>query len=136
MFQASFFPQTGLLILHPPELPVRSDDIFEHDLLFVWDDLMSPHQAREIVGRFVPFAPAVIGGLARITDRLRETYSFEIERQEESILQGAVLIGITAGEMDAIDRFERCPIHMVRKKVEVRIGDVPRIAQMYFPTEW
>jgi len=135
MFQISFFPSNGLLIIHPPEFPVRSDDVFEHDLLFVWGDLMNPHFVREITGRFIAFAPSVLTGFARKAEKIGEGYSFSLIPREDSFVQGVILIGLTEDDLNALDRFERCPAHMVRKKVEVKVGDLPRIAQIYLPAE-
>jgi hypothetical protein len=135
MFQASFFPSSGFLIIHPPDHPVKSDDVFEHELLFVWGELMNPHFVREIIGRFIPFAIAVLEDFTRKTEKIGDHYSFSLIPQTGSLMQGVILIGLTDEDFDALDRFERCPVHMIRKKVEIKVGDMPRIAQMYFPAE-
>ena len=47
---------------------------------------------------------------------------------------GVVLLGLTEEDLDALDDFERAPIHLLRQSGRVRIGNLERVAAFYSPT--
>ena len=44
------------------------------------------------------------------------------------------LIGVTAEELELLDNYEQAPIHRLRQKRTVRIGDLERVAEVYLAT--
>ena len=133
MFQVSFYPQYCIGIIHPPDIPVSTDLLFESDLCFVWGFLADPHFIQNLLGHFVPYAPASVNGLKRRIMQDHDQWEFRIARQDGGIVQGVVLIDLSVEDYIKLDEFEQVPIHMDRKKVQCMIGDLERVANIYLP---
>lgn len=131
MFSVRFFPSNCVTIFYPPERPVDAGELFAEHLVFVWDGLLDPAAVRALLGRPVPFAPAVLPGFARNGRRKREEWDFDLTAQDEAHTAGVVLIGVTDAELELLDDFEQAPIHRLRQKGTVRIGDLERVAEVY-----
>ncbi|MDP8222838.1 MAG: gamma-glutamylcyclotransferase family protein [Candidatus Lernaella stagnicola] len=131
MFVARFFDGRNVVVFHPPELIVSFDDLLEHQLLFVWDELMDPHQVFEQIGRYPPFAPATLPDHARVVEREGEARVYRLIDSEGQLANGFVLLGLSDSEMDVFDQFEQVPIHRVRHTCRVRIGDLERVAAVH-----
>lgn len=134
MFSVRFFPSNCVTIFYPPERPVDVGELFTEHLIFVWDRLMDPAVVRNLLGRSVPFAPAVLPGVAREGRRRHEEWEYDLTAQDESLMPGVALIGVTTEELERLDDFEQVPIHRLRQKRTVRIGDLERVADVYLAT--
>jgi len=133
MFQTTYFPANGQLIIHAPDQRVTPDDLFEKDLLFVWDDLMDPHKVREITGRYIPMTPAVLHDFARRKATAPFVSGCVLKKSAGDFVLGAVLIGANEEEAEALAKKCLFPMRAVREKVEVLMGDLPRVAMTYLP---
>jgi hypothetical protein len=131
MFRARFFPAQCVTIFYPPELPADAASLFNEHVVFVWDRLMDPEFAREVLGRYAPFAAAYAPQLARITERGGAEREYRLVEDREAVTPGAVLIGLTDDELARLDDHYRAPMHMTRHKLKVRIGDLERVVDVY-----
>jgi Gamma-glutamyl cyclotransferase, AIG2-like len=131
MFLARFFPAYSVTVFHLPDVTVRFDDLLEHQLLFVWDELMDPVVVFEQLGRYVPFAPAVLADHARVNLKEGEEREYRLLEQEGALAPGYVLLGLAEADLEVLDGFEQVPIHRVRHTCRVRLGDVERVAVVY-----
>ena len=131
MFQTSFFPQHRLSIIHPPEMTVSVDLLFETELLFAWGDMMDPYYVKKILERFVPYAPAVITGYScKAAPEWRDN-RFSLQPEQGGVVLGFSLIGITNEDFEILDRIEQVPVHHQREKVLCRMGSLERIVYIY-----
>jgi len=131
MFVARFFPTYSVTIFHLPDEQISFDDLLEPRLVFVWDDLMEAARVFELLGRYVPFAAAVLPGYAREVFREGEDREYRLMEAEGALTTGCVLLGVTDVEIEAIDQHEQVPIHRVRHTVRVRVGDLERVATVH-----
>jgi len=131
MFRVRFFPAHCLTIFHPPEMIVENSDLFAAQLVFVWDRLVDPQVVEQLLGRPVPFAPALLPDHARTATRDGDDWNFEVREEVGEVVAGVALIGLTDEELDKLDDSEQVPIHRVRHKAKVRIGDLERVVDVY-----
>jgi len=118
-------------IVAPPGRVPEPGDLERADLTFVWGFLMDPHFVQGVTGRPIPFAPAVLRGYRRERVVRDAVPGFRLVADPEGIVTGVVLIGVSESEASALDRFEQVPRAMVRKRVEVTVGDLLRRAHIY-----
>ncbi len=118
-------------ILAPPDRVPQAEDLERAELTFVWGFLMDPRFISGITGRPIPLAPAVLRGYRRETFVRDGERGFRLVPEEDGIVMGVVLIGVTGDEAAALDCFEEVPRVMVKKKVQVTIGDLVREAGIY-----
>jgi hypothetical protein len=131
MFSARFFPAYGVTIFCAPGCPAQADDLLDHRLLFVWDELGEPERVRELLGRYAPFAPAALPNYARRSQHAGENWTYALAEREGATTLGFVLLGLTDAELAQIDDYEGAPIHKVRYALSVRVGDIERVAGVY-----
>ena len=131
MFQVSYFLPHKVSIFHPPELNVSMDILFDNELLFAWGMLADPHYVKSQIGRYVPFAWAVVEDYVSTVNGGMNGWEFSLIPEKGGHLQGAVLIGLTESEYEKLDSIEQVPIHRRRDKIRCRIGNIERIVYMY-----
>lgn len=131
MFQITFLPSHGVNVVHPPEHRVTPDMLFEQELLFVWDNLLDPHVVKEQLGRYVPFAPAMIDGHSRSISNGWKELDYKLAGAPDQCVQGAVLIGISEEDFEKLDNHQRVPMHRTRDKVTCTIGGLRRTVHIY-----
>jgi hypothetical protein len=131
MFEHVWNQKTLGWILAPPDRVPEAEDLEKAELCFVWGFLMDPRFVQGITGRPIPLAPALIRGYRReamVTDGRR---GFRLVPEQDGMVLGVVLVGPTREEVEALDRFEQVPRVMVRKRIEVLVGDLVREASIY-----
>lgn len=132
MFQVTFFAQHGLNLVHPPEMQVSIDMLFEKELLFVWDGLQDPHVVKEVLGRAVPFAFASIENHSRQINHEWKEKKFSLISSEDHTLSGLVLVGMSEEDFVILDQHHQTPIHRRRSKIKCSIGDLERVVHIYY----
>ena len=131
MFEVRWFDDHCTLVHHPPGLRITEADIASKDLLFVWGFLMDPAFIRGLLGRHVPFGPAMLPGYRRKPIPEGKTKGFELVRAPGCAVQGVVLLRLKAGDMRKLDDFEEAPAVMQQRTVRIRVGDLERKARIY-----
>ena len=92
---------------------------------------MDPCFIQGLVGRVIPFAPAVIQGYRRETFVEEGKRGFRLIPQEGGVVMGVVLVAPSEEEVATLDRFEQVPEVMVKKTIQVSVGDLERTANIY-----
>lgn len=133
MFVARFFPAQAVTVFHLPDTEVQFADLLEHQLLFVWDELADPALLFELIGRYVPFAPALLPDHERRIERDGGEYVYRLAEELGATTPGVVLLGLDEQDLDALDDFQRAPIHRLRQTGRVRVGNLERVAAFYTP---
>ena len=131
MFAHVWVEETCGWIMAPPERIPGPEALRTAELTFVWGFLMDPEFIRGLVGRVIPFAPALIRGYRRETFLKDGKRGFRLIPQPEGVVMGVALVGPTQEEVAALDRFERVPEVMVKQRIEVTVGDLKREAGIY-----
>jgi len=131
MFEHVWLEKTCNWIVAPKERVPGPDDLKKAELYFVWGFLMDPRFIQGVVGRVIPFAPAVIRGYRREAFVKNGTRGFRLVLCDKGIVMGVVLVAPSADEVAALDRFEQVPHVMVKQRIEVVIGDLVREANIY-----
>lgn len=131
MFKVQYHAANALMIVHPPELSISPGDLFEDHVLFVWDQLMDPQVVHDLLGRYAPFVPAFATGLLRTVKRKDDGWDYDLIEEDNAVLQGSVLVGLSAEELTKLDDFEQVPIHRARHKVKVHLGDMERVVDIH-----
>ena len=100
--------------------------------LFVYGTLLDPEVRTRLLGRPVEIAPARLAGYARGQKR----YFFVI-RREGATTQGAILLHLTARDLQILDEYEELPSLYTRERVKVLDGNGNEIeCWTYLPTDW
>ena len=131
IFFTTFFPEMCATVVHEEGETPSEKDFSGPDLYFAWGLLMDPHFIRELTGRFVSFSPAVLPGYRRSVKRQGDGWSFVLEPDPRSVVQGVVLMRMTASDIAALDRFEETEVVMDRYRARIRIGDLDTVANIY-----
>jgi hypothetical protein len=118
------------IVASPGRVP-QAEDLERTELYFVWGFLMDPRFIQGLTGSSIPLAPAVLRGYRRETFVRDGERGFRLVPEEDGIVMGVVLMDLTEEEGAALDRFEQVPHVMVKKKVEVLVGDLVREASIY-----
>jgi len=131
MFEHLWIEETCSWIVAPEGVLPAAGELASGEILFVWGFLMDPRFLQGVIGRAAPLAPAVVRGYRRETFFRDGRRGYRLVPGREGVVCGVVLLGLTRGEMEALDRFEQVPREMVRRTVEVRVGDLAREAWIY-----
>jgi len=131
MFEHVWAEETCSWIVAPPDRVPGAGDLETAELYFVWGFLMDPRFIGELVGRPVPFAPAAIRGYRREAFVEGGQRGFRLIPDDHGIVMGVVLVGPTGQEVAALDRFEQVPTVMIKRRIDVLIGDLVREANIY-----
>lgn len=131
MFEHIWNGKTLGWMLAPPGRVPEPGDLEKADLCFVWGFLMDPRFVQGITGRPIPLAPAVIRGYRRETVVTDGGRAFRLVPEQNGMVLGVVLVGPSREEVEALDRFEQVPQVMVRKRIDVLVGDQVREASIY-----
>ena len=118
-------------IVAPPGRVPKPEDLERAELTFVWGFLMDPRFLQGVTGCAIPFAPALLRGYRREAVVRGGVRGFRLLPDPDGTVMGAVLIGVSESEGAALDRFEQVPSVMVRRRVEVAVGDLTRPADIF-----
>jgi hypothetical protein len=122
-------------IIAPQDRLPGPDILQKVELYFVWGFLMDPRFIQGLLKRVIPFAPAVLRGYRRESFIREGKRGFRLTPSENGIVSGVVLIDPSDEEVAALDRFEQVPKVMVKRRVEVTIGDLVREANIYMAVQ-
>ncbi len=104
----------------------------DNELLFVYGTLMNPAERLRLLGRPIDATPARLSGYARGKKR----YYF-IAKKAEAVTDGAILEGLSARDLDILDKYEELPTLYTRERIEVLAADNRKIeCWIYLPTSW
>lgn len=94
--------------------------------VFVCGPLQDPNKMRALVGRSLPFAPAVTTGFVRRWEKVEgKDYFFMIftPNRPENILTGVVWLDLTRDDLKKIEVFELRDNVRKRVTIKVQVGD-------------
>jgi gamma-glutamylcyclotransferase (GGCT)/AIG2-like uncharacterized protein YtfP len=104
----------------------------DNEVLFVYGSLMDPAERLRVLGRAVDAIPARLPGYARD----RKQYYF-VAKQSDAVTNGAILEGLSAPDLAALDEYEQVPALYTRERIEVVAADGRKIkCWIYLPTDW
>jgi gamma-glutamylcyclotransferase (GGCT)/AIG2-like uncharacterized protein YtfP len=107
---------------------VENDD----QLLFVYGSLIDPAERQRLLTRPIEAIPARLSGYVRG----RKRYYFVV-RQADTVTEGAILEGLSAGDLAILDDYEEVPTLYTRERIEVVATDGRKIeCWIYLPTGW
>jgi hypothetical protein len=125
VYDAYYDPESWSLVFIPG--PREERDYFGGDTnVFVCGGLQHPEKMASIVGRRLPFAPAVARGFRRAwLDAGTEKVSFmhACPEEPERILTGVVWLGLSEKEIGRIESFELKGELRRRIAVDVAVGE-------------
>ena len=131
MFEHIWVKETLSWIIAPQDRLPGPDVLQKAELYFVWGFLMDPRFIQRITKSVIPFAPAVIRGYRREASIKDGKRGFRLIPSENDIVMGVILIAPSEEEIALLDRFEQVPDVMVKRRIEVTIGDLVREANIY-----
>ena len=131
MFEYIWVKETLSWIIAPKDRLPGPEDLQKAELYFVWGFLMDPQFIQGLMKRVIPFAPAFIRGYCREAFVKEGKRGFRLIPFETDIVMGVVLIAPSVEEVAVLDRFEQVPDVMVKRRIEVTIGDLVREANIY-----
>ena len=101
------------------------------EALFVYGSLMNPVERQRLLGRAIEARPAQLLGYVRG----RKRYYF-VAKQAGAATDGAILDGLTTGDLAILDAYEEVPTLYTRERIEVLAADGGKIeCWIYLPTE-
>jgi hypothetical protein len=127
MLDATFFKNDLAAVFHAAGKKVAPDILDDPCAVFVWGELMSHEFVKGIIGRTPCFAPATALGYAR----RRTPDFFAMTEKQGACVQGVVLLGLTASETAALDKFESLGTVMRKSTTTVLIGQKKRKTRIY-----
>ena len=102
------------------------------ELLFVYGTLMNPAERVILLGRPIDASPGRITGYVRGRKR-----HYFVAKQADAITDGAILEGLSAGDLAILDEYEEAPALYARERIEVIAADGRKIeCWIYLPTSW
>lgn len=102
------------------------------ELLFVYGTLMNPAERVILLGRPIDASPGRITGYVRGRKR-----HYFIAKQAGAVTDGAILEGLSAGDLAILDEYEEAPALYARERIEVLAADGRKIeCWIYLPTSW
>lgn len=119
MFSVKWQKDTLAMVVQPRGARIPKNIFQDPNLTFVWGYLMDPDFILKLLGRRIAFAPAVLKGYRRRA----KGKSFILQKQKGGIVPGVVLIGLSSKDVAHLNEFEEVPEVMVRRRVEVYVGD-------------
>lgn len=131
MLEHVWVEETCSWIVAPQDRVPGTGDLKDEELYFVWGFLMDPRFIQGLVGRIIPFAPAVLRGYQRETFAEKGERGFRLIPREGGMVMGVVLVAPKNEEIAILDRFEQVPEVMIKQRVEVSVGDLVRQANIY-----
>jgi hypothetical protein len=120
----------GWIVASPDRVP-EADALEKGDLYFVWGFLMDPAFIAKLMDRPIPLASAIIRGYRRETTVTDQGRGFRLVPEENGTVMGVVLINPTDEEVEILDHFEQVPTIMIKKRIQVSVGDLTREANIY-----
>ncbi len=108
------------------------DNDNDNEILFVYGSLTNPAERLRLLGRPINASPARLVGYARG----RKRHYFVVKRAD-SVTDGAILEGLSAGDLAILDAYEEVPTLYTRERIGVRAADDSKIeCWIYLPTGW
>ena len=135
MFKSKWLAEHCAVVFHPDGVRITAVDLATKDLLFVWGDLMDPEFLKGLLGRYVPFGPAILPGFRRERVRSGGKWGYRLIPDSKGAMQGVVLLRLRKKDLAILDAFEEAPEVMVQTTAQVRIGDFVREAGIYMRRE-
>ena len=101
------------------------------ELLFAYGTLLEPAERRRLLGRELAVEPATLHGFRRG----RQQYYF-VTRAGDHV-EGAVLSGLDAQDLQVLDEYEEVPWFYTRARVTVEAATGENLeCWIYLPTSW
>jgi hypothetical protein len=127
MFEVKWFEECLLDVVHPAGRKAARAILDDPNATFVWGKLMSPHFIEKLLGAPAAFCPAEIRGYERV--KTKEFYA--LRRKAGATVQGVVLLGLSDADVEKLNRFERIPRVMERRRIEAAMGTMKREVCFY-----
>ncbi|UCF13246.1 MAG: hypothetical protein JSW06_03035 [Thermoplasmatales archaeon] len=122
-------------IVHVPEQEISPDEVDEKDLVFIWDKYMKADILNDLLGRPVPWSPALIKGYSREWKKQEDgSFTCELVQKEFGECLGAVLLVSRLSEAQLNPLVEDYKMRGYSlKKAKVLIGDLTREILAFLP---
>jgi len=136
MLATTFFLDQFIWVAHPKNQKVTLHDVTHGDAIFVSGKLMDPEFIRKLTGRYVPFTAAVARNYARGERGRGKKKTLLLESHPGGMVLGTMLLKLTQGDKDALDKFEQIPQGVRRKTpIRVSVGAYERTATTFLLNE-
>lgn len=121
-------------VVHVPEQEISPGEIDKRDLIFIWDRYMKSDVLTILLGKPVPWSPALIEGYVREWNKKDKNYTCELVPKKNSKCLGAVLLVSRVTKVDLnplIEDYKNRGYSL--KKVNVLVGDLTREILGFLP---
>ena len=136
MLATTFFLEHFIWVAHPKNAKVTLHDVTHGDAIFVSGLLMDPEFIRSLTGHYVPFTAAVARNYARGERGRGKKKTLLMEPNPGSMVLGTMLLKLTQGDKDALDKFEQVNEGVRRKApIRVTVGTYERTATTFLLNE-
>lgn len=121
-------------VVHVPEQEISPSEIDKQDLIFIWDKYMKSDVLTNLLGKPVPWSPALIEGYAREWNKHEKNYICELIQKKEGKCLGVVLLVSRLNESDLnplVEDYKNREYFL--KKFNVLVGDFSREVLAFLP---
>ncbi len=121
-------------VVHVPEQEISPSEIDKQDLVFIWDKYMKSDVLTNLLGKSVPWSPALIEGYAREWNKHEKNYICELVQKKDGKCLGAVLLisRLNEGELNPLIEDYKNRGYFL-KKFNVLVGDYNREVLAFLP---
>ena len=121
-------------VVHVPEQEISPSEIDKQDLIFIWDKYMKADVLTNLLGKPVPWSPALIEGFGREWDKHEKTYNSKLVQKKDGKCLGAVLLVSRLTQVDLnplIEDYKNRGYSL--KKFNILVGDLKREVSAFLP---
>ncbi len=121
-------------VVHVPEQEISPNEIDKQDLIFIWDKYMKADVLTNLLGKPVPWSPALIEGYVRKWNKHDKNFSCDLVQKKDGKCLGAVLLVSRVTRVDLDPLIEDYKIRGYSlKKVNILVGDLTREVLAFLP---
>ena len=121
-------------VVHVPEQEISPNEIDKEELIFIWDKYMKSDVLTNLLGKPVPWSPALIEGYVRKWNKQDKNYSCGLVQKKDGKCLGAALLVSRATRADLnplIEDYKHRGYFL--KKVNILVGDLTREVFAFLP---
>lgn len=121
-------------VVHVPEQEISPSEIDKQELIFIWDRYMKSDVLTNLLGKPVPWSPALIEGYFREWNKHERNYTCELVQKKDGKCLGAVLLVSRLSKVDLnplIEDYKNRGYFL--KKFSVLVGDLTRDVLAFLP---
>lgn len=121
-------------VVHVPEQEISPSEIDKQELIFIWDRYMKSDILTNLLGKPVPWSPALIEGYVREWKKDGKNYTCDLMKKKDSKCLGAVLLVSRVTKVDLnplIEDYKNRGYSL--KNLKVLVGDLTREVSAFLP---